>query len=80
MSCIPGDTFPYSLSFTPIRPSVPTSLVSVSLHLFPGFACTRGQINVDGAPRVPFFSPTFTYPAYRSRGRLYLSLFIDLST
>lgn len=22
---------------------------------FPGFACTRGQINVDGAPRVPFF-------------------------
>lgn len=38
-----------------IPPPAPSTLYRASLRPFPGFACTRGQINVDGAPRAPFF-------------------------
>ena len=36
-------------------PDSPFLCVMFLRRPFPGFACTRGQINVDGAPRVPFF-------------------------
>lgn len=53
-------------------PSPPTDSTTCPLHPprytvpsvrpFPGFACTRGQINVDGTPRAPFFCRTFFLP------------------
>ena len=68
MSCISGDTFLlplFSHGFYHLPPP-PSTLHRASLRSFPGFACTRGQINVDGAPRAPFCS-------------LSLSLFLSLS-
>lgn len=62
MSCISGDTFLlplFSHGFYHLPPP-PSTLHRASLRSFPGFACTRGQINVDGAPRAPFFCPTFS--------------------
>ena len=45
--CLPPPDFP--------SPPPPSFCVMFHRRPFPGFACTRGQINVDGAPRVPFF-------------------------
>lgn len=56
MSCISGDTFLLPLS-PRILPPAPSTTRASSLRPFPDFACTRGQINVDGAPRAPFFCP-----------------------